>query len=93
MLFRIVWGIDVDRSARRRVLLRLGGPGRFGVDVQHRPVGRYPGGLGLILFGSRALHRKGHRVLATLLAAVPALPALLYGLLIVAMMFSGARWN
>jgi hypothetical protein len=92
-LFGLIWGIDV--------IVALVAVFFFAWGVQDGSVSTFNivlwagilAGLGLILFGSRALHRNGHRVLATLLAAVPAIPALLYGLLIVVMMFSGARWN
>ena len=93
MLFNIVWGIDL--------IVALVVVFFFVVGVQDGSVSSFNialwagifAALGVVVIGSRVLHRKGHRVLATLLAAVPAIPALLYGLLIVAMMFSGARWN
>jgi hypothetical protein len=92
-LFRIVWGIDVI-VALVAVFFFLWG-------VQDGSVSSFNivlwagilAALAVIVFGSRALHLKGQRVLAILLAAVPALPALLYALVIVVMMFSGGRWN
>ena len=81
MLFRIVSG-DRPPSADGAVFFFVWGVQDGSVSAFN--VVLWAGilaGLGLILFGSRALHRNGHRGLATLLAAVPAIPALLYGLL------------
>jgi hypothetical protein len=51
------------------------------------------GGIAALIVGANALARRGNTVLATLIAAVPALPALLYGLFVLIAVMSGARWN
>jgi hypothetical protein len=50
-------------------------------------------GVALVVFGSRALRARGNAALAIALAAVLAVPALLYGLLLVIAITSGVRWN
>ena len=92
-LFRIAWGLDAI-VALVAVLFFVWGINDGSVSSFN--IALWVGimvALGLILFGSPALHLKGQRGLAVLLAAIPAVPALLYGVLLVAMMFSGARWN
>ena len=93
LLFRIVWGIDVIVAL---VALAFFVWGINDGSVSSFNIVLWLGilaALGIVVFGSRALNLRGHRVLATLLAAVPAVPALLYGLLVLAMMFGGVRWN
>jgi hypothetical protein len=51
------------------------------------------GGLGAVLFGSRALFERGQRALELGLAIVPALPTLGLGAMIVAMMVFGGPWR
>ena len=92
-LFGIVWGIDV--------IVALVAVFFFVWGVQDGSVSTFNIGCGPASWrrwasscsaAARCI-ATGIGWLATLLAAVPAIPALLYGLLIVAMMFSGARWN
>ena len=91
-LFRIVWGIDV--------IVALVALAFFVWGINDGSVSSYNmalwvgilAALTIVVFGSRALHLKERRVLATLVAAVPAVPALLYGFLIVAMTVGGTRW-
>jgi hypothetical protein len=91
-LFRIVWGIDVIIALVALLFFVWGiNDGSVSSFTMALWVGILAA-LGIIVFGSRALHLSERRVLATLLAAVPAVPALLYGLLIVAMTVGGTRW-
>ena len=91
-LFRIVWGIDVIVALIALLFfvwgINDGSVSSFNMALW---VGILAA-LGIVVFGSRALHLKERRVAATLLAAVPAVPALLYGLLIIAMTVGGTRW-
>lgn len=93
LLFRIVWGIDVIVAL---VALAFFVWGMNDGSVSSFNILLWAGilaALGVVVFGSRALNLRGHRALAGLLAAVPAVPALLYGLLLLAMTFGGVRWN
>jgi hypothetical protein len=47
----------------------------------------------IVVFGSRALARSGRTWLGAVLAAIPAIPAALYGLLLAAAVIGGMRWN
>jgi hypothetical protein len=76
-VFFFVWGVQDGSVSSFNIVLWIG----------------FLTALGAIVFGSRAMHRKGHRALGTLIAALPAVPALLYGVVILVMMFSGSRWN
>jgi hypothetical protein len=51
------------------------------------------GALTALVLGVHALAGKGRMVLATVLAAVPAVPAVLYALLMALAVMTGARWN
>ena len=50
-------------------------------------------GTALIIFGSRAVYRRGNAVLGACIAAVLAVPTLLYGLFLLVAVTSGVRWN
>lgn len=49
--------------------------------------------LAAVIGGGLLLHRGGRPRLASVVLALLAAPALLYGLFIVLVVFSGARWN
>ena len=93
MLFRILWAIDIVVA-----LVAIGffvwglGDGSVSSFNIALWVGIFAA-LAIVVIGSRALNLKGQRVLATLLAALPAIPAVGYAVLVVAMLVSGARWN
>jgi hypothetical protein len=46
-----------------------------------------------VILGGYGLHTHGHNRAAAALLAVLALPELLYGLFVLRVVFSGARWN
>ena len=93
IFFRIVWAIDI---AVTLIFVAF-----FFVGVNDGSVSSFNivlwavilAGLAVSVFGANALARQGRTVLATLLAAVPALPAVLFGLLLVIGWATGARWN
>ena len=93
MLFNVVWVVDVMVALIAVFFFFIGiGDG----SVSSFNIALWLGllaALAVILVGSRALQRRGNTVLALALAAVLAVPALLYGLLIVIWIVSGARWN
>ena len=93
VLFRIVWAIDIMVAL---ILFAF-----FFIGIADGSVSSFNivlwlailAGLTALVLGVNALALKGRRALATLLAAVPAVPAVLYGLLLVVAMMTGARWN
>jgi hypothetical protein len=93
IFFRIVWAIDI---AVTLIFVAF-----FFVGVNDGSVSSFNivlwavilAGLAVSVFGANALARQGRTVLATLLAAVPALPAVLFGLLLIVGWATGARWN
>ena len=50
-------------------------------------------GLAIILIGSRLLKTNGYLAFANALLCVLAIPAILYGLFLLLVIFSGAKWN
>jgi hypothetical protein len=93
IFFRIVWAIDI---AVTLIFVAF-----FFVGVNDGSVSSFNivlwaailAGLAVSVFGAHALARRGRTALATLLAAVPALPAVLFGLLLIVGWATGARWN
>lgn len=93
VFFRILWVTDVVVGIVAVIFFVIGiGDGSvssFNIAVWLLLLA----GLATIVFGSRALQRVGHRALATGLAAVPAIPAILGGGGLVAATLMGVRWN
>jgi hypothetical protein len=93
MAFRIAWAIDIMVAL---VLVFF-----FLIGIADGSVSSFNivlwlgmlGGIAALIVGANALARRGQTVLATVIAAVPALPALLYGLFVLVAVMSGARWN
>ena len=93
MMFRVLWGVDVVAA-----LIALA---FFVVGIDDGTVSSFNimlwlallAGLAVIVFGSNALHVKGQRGLAFILAGVLAVPAILACLFFALLMVSGVRWN
>lgn len=91
--FRVLWGVDV--------IAALIGVAFFFIGLGDGTVSSFNivlwlallGGLAVIVFGSRALHSSGQRWPALALAGVLAFPALLFALMMVVAVGTGARWN
>ena len=91
IVFRIAWAIDIMVAL---VLVFF-----FVIGVADGSVSSFNivlwiatlAGIAGIVVGANALARRGNTVLGTLVAAVPALPALLYGLFVLVAVVSGAR--
>ena len=92
-LYRVVWGMAVIVAAI--------GVAFFFIGVADGTVSSFNivlwiallGGLAVAVFGSRALQRRGRIGAATAVAAVLAVPALLFGALLVIAVATGVRWN
>jgi hypothetical protein len=93
MFFRILWVIDVVLGIMASVLFVIGiGDGSvssFNIVMWLLLLAV----LASIVFGSRALNENGHRALATALAAVPAIPAIIGSVGLIAASMMGGRWN
>jgi hypothetical protein len=93
MLFRILWWVDVIAAAIAVAFLVIGiadgSVSSFNIVLWAALLA----GIAVVVLGSRALDRNGHRWPAIGLAAVLAVPALLYALMIVIFVASGTRWN
>jgi hypothetical protein len=93
ILFRVVWAIDIAVTlvfvAFFFIGVNDGSVSSFNIVLWAATLG----GLALSVFGANALARQGRTVLGTLVAAVPVLPAVLFGLLLVVGWATGARWN
>jgi hypothetical protein len=93
IFFRIVWGVAI--------LVALIGAAFFFIGLADGSVSSFNivlwmavlVGLAAVVFGSRALSKKGHLVAASVLAALLALPGLLYALFLLVAVRSGVRWN
>jgi hypothetical protein len=93
IFFRIVWGIAI--------IVALIGVAFFFVGLADGSVSSFNivlwaavlVGLAVVVFGSRALSKKGHLAAASVLAASLALPGLLYALFLFVAVTSGVRWN
>jgi hypothetical protein len=93
MLFRIVWGIAI--------VVALVGVAFFVIGIADGTVSSFNillwmallAGVAAVVFGSWALRRKGHIAPAIVLAAVLAVPGMLYALFLVVAVTSGVRWN
>lgn len=93
MLFRMLWWIDVIAAAIAVAFFFIGiadgSVSSFNIALWAALLA----GIAVVVLGSRALARHGHRWPAIGLAALLAIPTLLYGLMIVIFMASGTRWN
>ena len=93
VLYRILWSIDI--------ILGIIAVAFFVIGIGDGSVSSFNavlwtlllGGLAAVIFGSRALHNNGHRALATTLAALPAIPSVIFGAGMAAAIFGGVRWN
>ena len=92
-LFRVLWGIDVLAAAIAVAF--------FFIGIADGTVSSFNivlwvallGGIGIVVFGSRALERNGRRLPALALASVLALPTFLFGLMIGVMIVGGVHWQ
>lgn len=90
-LFRVLWGIDVLAASIAVAF--------FFIGVADGSVSSFNillwlallGGVGVVVFGSRALERNGRRLPALALASVLAIPTLLFGVMIGVMVLGGVR--
>ena len=93
IFFRIVWGVTIAVAlifvAFFFIGLGDGSVSSFNIVLWLGTLAA----LAAIVVGANALAVRGHTVLATVLAAVPAVPAVLYGLILVVAIATGARWN
>ena len=93
LFFKILWVIDALISS---IFLYF-----FVIGVQDGTVSGSNIGLwviilsilGGILFGSYWLRGRNHAVLANLVLLFPAVPAILYGIIILTGIFGNQRWN
>lgn len=93
MFFRALWGIDLLAGA---ILVAFFVIGLADGSVSSFNIALWLGvlaGTALIIVGSRAVHRRGNPVLGGLIAAVLAVPTLLYGVFLLVAVTSGVRWN
>jgi len=91
--FRILWGIDIVLALIAVAVFLIGlGDGTVS-SVNLGLWGMVLGGFVIVVFGSRALTRSGRTRLGAVLAAIPAIPGVLYGLLLAAAVIGGVRWN
>lgn len=92
-LYRVTWGVAVIVAAI--------GVAFFAIGIADGTVSSFNiaiwiallGGLAVVVFGSRALRQRGRTGAAIALAALLAVPAILFGALLVIAMVSGVRWN
>lgn len=93
MLFRTLWWIDVIAAAIAVAFFFIGvadgSVSSFNIALWIALLGA----IAVVVLGSRALERKGQRWPASGLAALLAIPTLLYGLMIAIFVLSGTRWN
>jgi hypothetical protein len=93
MLFRILWGVCVVAAVIAVAFFFIGiadgSVSSFNIVLWVALLG----GLAVVVFGSRALARRGQKLPAVALAAVLAVPTLLFGLMFVVMIVGGVRWQ
>jgi len=93
IIFRVVWAIAV--------IVALLGVAFFFIGIADGTVSSFNivlwaavlAGLAVVVFGSRALSKRGQVAAAAVLAAVLAVPGVLYALFLLAAVTSGVRWN
>lgn len=93
MLFRILLGLDIAAAA---VLVYFFLVGLVDGSVSSFNMGLWLAmlvGVAAVIGGGVALRRSGHTTWANLVLLVLAIPTFLYGLFILVVIFSGARWN
>jgi len=93
IFFRIVWAIDIMVAlifvAFFFIGMADGSVSSFNIVIWAAILAA----LAAIVFGANALAMRGRVGLAIVVAAVPAVPSLLYGLLLAIAVLTGARWN
>ena len=93
MLFHILWWIDVIAAVIAVAFFFIGvldgTVSSFNIVLWTALLA----GVAVVVFGSRALNLKGRKWPAIGLAAVLALPVLGFGLMMLLIMVTGARWN
>jgi hypothetical protein len=93
MLFRVLWWIDVIAAVVAVAFFFIGvadgSVSSFNIVLWTALLA----GVAVVVFGSRGLNLKGRKWPAIGLAAVLALPALGFGLMILVFAVSGVRWN
>jgi hypothetical protein len=93
MLFRILWGVCVVAAVIAVAFFFIGiadgSVSSFNIVLWVALLG----GLAVVVFGSRALARRGRQLPAVALAAVLAVPTLLFGLMFVVMIVGGVHWQ
>jgi hypothetical protein len=91
--FRVLWGIDLVVAAIAVAFFCIGiadgSVSSFNIVLWVAVLA----GVALVVLGSRALSRSGRRGPAIALAAVLAVPALLFGLMMATLIVGGVRWN
>ena len=91
--YRVVWGVAAIVAAIGVLFFFIG---IADGTVSSRNIAIWIallGGLAVVVLGSRALRQRGRTGAATALAAVLAVPAVLFGALLIVAMVSGVRWN
>jgi hypothetical protein len=92
-LYRVLWSVAVIVAAIGVVFFFIGiGDGTvssFNIVLWVALLA----GLAIVVFGSRSLQRRGRTGVATAVAALLAVPALLFGALLVIAVATGVRWN
>jgi hypothetical protein len=93
MLFRILLGLDIAAAAVVIYFFLVGlvdgSVSSFNMDLWLAMLV----GVAAVIGGGVALRRNGYPKWANLVLLVLAIPTFLYGLFIVVVVFSGARWN
>jgi len=93
MWFRVLLGLDIVAAA---IIVYFFLVGLVDGSVSSFNMGLWLAillGVGAVVGGGIALRRNGHARLANLVLLVLAIPTFLYGLFILVVVFSGARWN
>ena len=92
-LFRILWGIDIVLALIAVAVFLIGLSEGTVSSVNLGVWAMVLGGFAIVVFGSRALSRSGRTRVGAVLAAIPAIPGVLYGLLLAIAVIGGVRWN
>jgi hypothetical protein len=93
MLFRILLGLDIVAAA---IVVYFFLIGLVDGSVSSFNMGLWLAmlvGVAAVIGAGIALRRNGHTKLANLVLLVLAIPTFLYGLFVLVVIFSGARWN